>query len=124
MPIIEPEVNIKSTSRAECDQILCQEILRALDGQDADRSVMLKLSIPTEPGLFSPLVNHPKVSRVVALSGGFSRAEACKNLAENKGMIASFSRALLEDLRHHMDDDQFNNALSTAINQIFEASAT
>src|SRR3546814_9058420 len=79
---------------------------------------MLKLSLPTEAGLFQPLVDHPKVLRVVALSGGFARPEACVELAKNPGIIASFSRALLEDLRHQMNDDEFNASLGGAINEI------
>jgi fructose-bisphosphate aldolase class I len=83
---------------------------------------MLKLSIPVEANLFQPLVEHPTVLRVVALSGGFSRAEACTELAKNPGMIASFSRALLSDLRHGMSDEEFDRTLGTAIDEIYEAS--
>jgi fructose-bisphosphate aldolase, class I len=124
MPIIEPEVNIKSAERGQCDAILRDEILKALDSLSADHKVMLKLSIPAEAGLFDSLVAHPRVLRVVALSGGFARPEACAELAKNRGMIASFSRALLEDLRHQMDDDEFNASLGGAIKEIAEASAT
>jgi fructose-bisphosphate aldolase, class I len=120
VPIIEPEVNIKSADRAQSDTILKDEILRALDAVSAP--VMLKLSIPTEPGLFQPLVDHPKVLRVVALSGGFSREEACRELARNPGMIASFSRALLSDLRAGQSDEEFDRTLGTAIDEIYEAS--
>ena len=120
VPIIEPEVNIKSADRAQSDAILKDEILKALDSVSAP--VMLKLSIPTEPGLFQPLVDHPKVLRVVALSGGFSREEACAELAKNPGMIASFSRALLSDLRAGQSDEEFDRTLGTAIDQIYEAS--
>lgn len=122
MPIIEPEVNIKSATRAECDALLRDAILAQLEKQDAERKVMLKLSIPAEAGLYSAFTEHPKVSRVVALSGGFSRAEACANLSKNTGMIASFSRALLEDLRAPMSDDEFDGALSSAIDEIYQAS--
>jgi len=122
VPIIEPEVNIKSPERAEADRILLEELLKALDGLPEDQQVMLKLSIPAQAGLFDPLVEHPKVLRVVALSGGFSRPEACAQLARNRGMIASFSRALLEDLRHQMSDDEFDRALGNAIDDIHEAS--
>ena len=83
---------------------------------------MLKLSIPAEANLFAPLVDHPKVLRVVALSGGFSRAEACRELARNPGMIASFSRALLSDLRAQQSDEEFDHTLGTAIDEIYEAS--
>jgi fructose-bisphosphate aldolase, class I len=124
VPIIEPEVNIKSAERAQCDAILRDEISKALDELSSDQKVMLKLSIPAEAGLFDPLVAHPRVLRVVALSGGYSRSEACAELAKNKGMIASFSRALLEDLRHQMSDDEFNTSLGGAIDEIAAASAT
>ena len=120
VPIIEPEVNIKSADRAQSDGILKDEILRALESVSAP--VMLKLSIPAEAGRFDPLVDHPKVLKVVALSGGFSRNEACAQLANNRGMIASFSRALLSDLRKQMDDDEFDRSLSGAIDQIRDAS--
>jgi fructose-bisphosphate aldolase class I len=122
VPIIEPEVNIKSPERAEADQMLLEELTRALDSMPGDDKVMLKLSIPTRPGLFQPLVDHPRVLRVVALSGGFSRPEACRELAKNPGMIASFSRALLEDLRHQMSDAEFDSALASAIDEIYRAS--
>ncbi len=120
VPIIEPEVNIKSADRAQSDAILRDEILKALDSVSAP--VMLKLSIPTEAGLFQPLVDHPNVLRVVALSGGFSREEACRELAKNPGMIASFSRALLSDLRASQSDEEFDRTLGTAIDEIYEAS--
>ncbi len=122
VPILEPEVNIKSPERDGADRILLQEILRNLDGIPEGQRVMLKLSIPAEPGLFQPLVEHPKVLRVVALSGGFSREEACGELAKNPGMIASFSRALLADLRHSMSDEEFDRSLGTAIDEIYRAS--
>jgi fructose-bisphosphate aldolase, class I len=122
VPILEPEVNIKSPDRAESDRILRDELLKGLDALPGDERVMLKLSIPAEPGLFDPLVDHPRVLRVVALSGGFSRGEACRELAKNKGMIASFSRALLEDLRHQMSEEEFDRALAEAIDEIYRAS--
>ncbi|HVL79228.1 MAG TPA: fructose bisphosphate aldolase [Sphingomicrobium sp.] len=122
VPIIEPEVSIKSPERAEADRILLDEIANQLDQVPEGQQVMLKLSIPAEPGLFDPLVRHPKVLRVVALSGGFSREDACRELAKNPGMIASFSRALLADLRHDMSDDEFDRALGEAIDEIYEAS--
>jgi fructose-bisphosphate aldolase class I len=121
MPIIEPEVSIKSPERAQCDVILRDEILKELEAM-TDGQVMLKLTLPAEANLFAPLVDHPRVLRVVALSGGFSREEACRQLAENRGMIASFSRALLSDLRHQMSDDEFDGALRTAIDDIHAAS--
>jgi fructose-bisphosphate aldolase class I len=122
MPIIEPEVNIKSPERAEADAILLDELVKALDALPADQQVMLKLSLPVQPGLFYPLVDHPRVLRVVALSGGFARPEACVELAKNRGIIASFSRALLNDLRHQMSDDEFNASLGEAIDEIHGAS--
>ena len=122
VPIIEPEVNIKSPERAAADRMLLEELLAALDTLPGDDQVMLKLSIPAEAGLFRPLVDHPRVLRVVALSGGYARPEACRELARNPGMIASFSRALLEDLRHGMSQDEFDGSLGQAIAEIYEAS--
>lgn len=122
MPILEPEVNIKSPERAAADQILLEELLKALDAMPGDDKVMLKLSIPTKAGLFDPLVDHSRVLRVVALSGGYNRPDACAELARNRGMIASFSRALLEDLRHQMSDAGFDESLGAAIDEIYTAS--
>jgi fructose-bisphosphate aldolase class I len=122
VPIIEPEVNIKSADRAESDRLLLSAITEELDGIPEGQRVMLKLSIPAEAGLFDPLIVHPKVLRVVALSGGFSRQEACRELAKNPGMIASFSRALLSDLRAQQSDEEFNRTLGQAIDEIYEAS--
>jgi len=124
MPIIEPEVNIKSADRDASDRILLEELLKALDGLADNEQVMLKLSIPAEANLFQPLVEHPSVLRVVALSGGFSRDEACRELAKNPGLIASFSRALLSDLRHQQSDEEFNSTLGNAIDEIYEASVS
>ncbi|KTE21916.1 class I fructose-bisphosphate aldolase [Sphingopyxis sp. H050] len=121
VPIIEPEVNIKSAERDAADRLLLKETLAALDAWTG-APVMLKLSLPTEAGLFQPLVDHPKVLRIVALSGGFARPEACAELAKNPGIIASFSRALLEDLRHQMSDEEFNTSLGDAIDEIHAAS--
>jgi fructose-bisphosphate aldolase, class I len=122
VPIIEPEVNIKSAERAEADELLRDEILRHLDQLPEGSEVMLKLSIPANPGTFDALVKHPRVLRVVALSGGFSRSDACRELAKNSGMIASFSRALLENLRHDTSDSDFDRDLGEAIDEIYEAS--
>ena len=122
VPIIEPEVNIKSAEREESDHRLLAGLLEELDEIPDGQQVMLKLSIPVKAGLFGPLVHHPKVLRVVALSGGFSRAEACRELARNPGMIASFSRALLSDLRHGQSDAEFDATLGTAIDEIYDAS--
>ena len=122
MPIIEPEVSIGSPERAAAEAILLTELTKALDAQGEGREVMLKLTIPTVPDLYAPLVDHPRVARVVALSGGFTRDEACVELNKNRGMIASFSRALLSDLRADMSDDAFDSALGKAIDQICDAS--
>ena len=122
MPMIEPEINIKSETRAECDAILLEETLKQLDALGAEQQVMLKLSLPVEAGKFDALVQHPKVLRVVALSCGYKRPEACVELAKNSGIIASFSRALLEDLRHEMNDDEFDASLDEAIDAIYKAS--
>ena len=122
VPIIEPEVNIKSQSRDQSDRILLEEIGNRLDELHEGERVMLKLSIPAQAGLFRPLIDHPNVLRVVALSGGFGREEACRELARNPGMIASFSRALLSDLRAQQSDEEFDRTLGTAIDEIYEAS--
>jgi fructose-bisphosphate aldolase, class I len=122
VPIIEPEVNIKSADRDKSDHLLLAALLEELDQIPEGQRVMLKLSIPATPGLFDPLVIHPKVLRVVALSGGFPRDEACRELARNPGMIASFSRALLSDLRHGQSDTEFDRTLGTAIDEIYDAS--
>ena len=122
MPIIEPEVNIKSPERVLCDHILLAAITEALTYFPEGQQVMLKLSIPATAGLYDPLVDHPKVLKVVALSGGFARDEACADLKKNRGMIASFSRALLSDLRADMSDTEFDAALGAAINEIYDAS--
>ena len=124
VPIVEPEVNIKSVDRAESDDLLLTSILEELDEVPDGQRVMLKLSIPAEAGKFQPLIDHPKVLRVVALSGGFSRAEACRELARNPGMIASFSRALLSDLRAQQSDEQFDATLGQAIDEIYSASTS
>lgn len=122
IPIIEPEVSIKSPERAEAEAILLAELTKALDALPEGRQVMLKLTLPVQANLYAPLVDHQRVARVVALSGGFAREEACKHLAENRGVIASFSRALLEDLRHQMSDDEFDRTLGRAIDEIYRAS--
>jgi fructose-bisphosphate aldolase class I len=122
VPIIEPEVNIKSPERDAADRILRTEILKNLDAVPDGQRVMLKLSLPVEAGLFQPLVDHPKVLRVVALSGGFSRTDACVELGKNPGVIASFSRALLSDLRAQQSDEEFDRTLGTAIDEIYSAS--
>ena len=122
VPIIEPEVNIRSPERAQADAILRDELTQALDAMPGDAKVMLKLSLPAEPNLFRKLTRHPRVLHVVALSGGYRRTEACAELARNEGIIASFSRALLEDLRYQMSDAEFDTALGEAIDEIYAAS--
>ena len=122
MPILEPEVNIKSATRAECDAMLRDELLRHLDTLGDNQQVMLKLSLPVTAGAFEPLVDHRRVLKVVALSGGYARPEACAELARNRGIIASFSRALLEDLRAPMSDEEFHGSLGGAIDEIHAAS--
>ncbi len=122
VPMLEPEINIKSAERADCDAILLEELVKGLDAMPGSDKVMLKLSLPVKPGHFDALVDHPRVLRVVALSGGYNRPDACVELAKNRGIIASFSRALLEDLRHQMSDAEFNASLGAAIDDIFKAS--
>ncbi len=122
MPILEPEVSIKAPDKAEAEAMLRDELLRGLDRLGPGREVMLKLTIPTTPGFYAPLIAHPSVLRVVALSGGYSRAEACAKLAQNPGMIASFSRAFAEDLRKSMTEAEFDAALAVAVEEIYRAS--
>src|SRR4051794_27774964 len=122
VPIIEPEVSIKSPDKAKAETILREELTKALDALPAGRKVMLKLTIPDAADFYSALVQHPGVARVVALSGGYTRADACARLARNHGMIASFSRALAEDLRYSMSDAEFDAALAKSIDEIYQAS--
>ena len=122
VPMLEPEINIKSPERAEADAILLEEMTKALDAMPGTDKVMLKLSLPVKCGHFESLVNHARVLRVVALSGGYKRPEACVELSKNTGIIASFSRALLEDLRHQMTDAEFDASLGAAIADIHAAS--
>jgi fructose-bisphosphate aldolase class I len=122
MPILEPEVSIKSPDKAGAEATLLAELTKGLDALPESRRVMLKLTIPDVPDFYRPLIEHPRVARVVALSGGYSRTEACEKLAENHGMIASFSRALINDLKHSMSDSEFNAALAAAIDEIYQAS--
>jgi fructose-bisphosphate aldolase class I len=122
MPIIEPEVSIKSPEKAGAEAILLAELTRHLDAQPDGPRVMFKLTLPDTPDLYLPLTKHRRVTRVVALSGGYTRAEACKRLAANHGVIASFSRALVEELRHSMSDAEFEAALARSIDEIYRAS--
>ena len=122
IPIIEPEVNIKSEQKAQAEEILKTSLISHLNKLNENQTVMLKLSIPTKPNLYQDLVNHPRVLKVVALSGGYSRDDANKKLAENNGVIASFSRALTEGLSAKQSDDQFDALLDSTIQSIFDAS--
>ena len=124
MPIIEPEVNIHATDKEGAERLVKAAILKQLDTLGAQQQVMLKLTIPSVDDFYSDLVKHPKVLRVVALSGGYSRDEANKRLARNHGVIASFSRALTEGLTAQQSDAEFNKALDASIGSIYEASAT
>ncbi len=122
VPILEPEVTISISDKDEAEQMLLAEILSHLDTVPDGKQVMLKLSLPTEPNRYKPLVDHPKVLKVVALSGGYSRDEANEKLAKNTGMIASFSRALTEGLSAQQSDEAFNAMLEEAITSIHAAS--
>jgi fructose-bisphosphate aldolase class I len=122
MPILEPEVLIKSPEKAAAESILLAEVTKHLDALPADRQVMLKVTIPEVPDLYAPLIKHPRMQRVVALSGGYPRTEACRRLAKNHGMIASFSRALIDGLTVSMSDAEFDAALKAAIDEIYTAS--
>jgi fructose-bisphosphate aldolase class I len=122
MPIIEPEVSIKSPDKKGAEAILLEELTRHVDALPSDRRVMLKLTIPDISDLYAPLIRHERVARVVALSGGYTRDDACRRLATNHGMIASFSRALTEDLRQSMSEAEFDAALAETIDQIYRAS--
>ncbi|MBA4784650.1 MAG: fructose bisphosphate aldolase [Rhizobiales bacterium] len=122
VPIIEPEVSIKSPTKGEAEAILRDEIAQQLDKLPSGETVMLKLTIPTVPDFYAPLIEHKAVIRLVALSGGYSRAEACEKLKHNHGMIASFSRALTENLRVTMSDAEFNASLAETIDEIYAAS--
>ena len=124
VPIIEPEVDINSPSKAEAEVLLKARILAELDGISDDQQIMLKLTLPETDGFYAELVAHPKVLRVVALSGGYSREEANARLARNAGIIASFSRALTEGLSAQQSDAEFDGALDASIGSIFEASRT
>merc|ERR1712050_689865 len=122
VPILEPEVDIKSETKEEIEDILKENILEHLNNLKDDEQVMLKLSLPTKVNLYQDLAEHPKVVRVVALSGGYSRQEANAILSKQKGMIASFSRALAEGLSHQLSDEDFNKTLDGSIASIFDAS--
>lgn len=122
IPIIEPEVNIKSEQKGQAEEILKTSLINHLNKLNENQTVMLKLSLPTKPNLYQDLVNHPRVLKVVALSGGYSRDEANRMLAQNNGVIASFSRALTEGLSAKQSDGQFDALLDSTIQSIFDAS--
>jgi fructose-bisphosphate aldolase class I len=122
VPIIEPEVNIKSAQKAQAEDLLKTSLLKHLNLLSGEQNVMLKLSIPTQANLYQELTKHPRVIKIVALSGGYSRDEANKLLAQNTGVIASFSRALTEGLSDKQSDSDFDATLNTTIQSIYEAS--
>jgi fructose-bisphosphate aldolase class I len=124
MPIIEPEISIKSPDKVGAEAILLTELTRKLDAVPDGLRVMLKLTIPDVPDFYSALASHTRVARVVALSGGYTRSDACKRLSANHGMIASFSRALVEDLRYSMNDAVFGATLASSIDKIYQASTS
>lgn len=123
VPIVEPEVNINSATKSEAEAMMRDEIIGQLEALSGDQAVMLKLTLPSEANFYNVLADHPRVLRVVALSGGYSTDEACKLLAQNGKMIASFSRALTEGLKKQMLDNEFSAAIGANINQIYAASA-
>lgn len=122
VPILEPEVDINSKDKAKSESIMKEEIIKHLDKLSKDEFVMLKLSIPTQDGLYSDLINHPQVVRVVALSGGYSREKSVELLEKNPGLIASFSRALLSDIRVDQTEKEFEDILSKSVKEIYDAS--
>lgn len=124
MPIIEPEVNIHSSTKAEAETMLKAAILQHLDQLDEGQSVMLKLTLPSADGFYSEVIAHPRVLRVVALSGGYSRQESNQRLSRQHGMVASFSRALTEGLNAQQSEEEFDSMLDSSIGSIFEASRT
>ncbi|MYL29963.1 MULTISPECIES: fructose bisphosphate aldolase [Halobacillus] len=122
VPIIEPEVDINSEEKEKCEDILRGEILNQLNQLHEDQNVMLKLTIPTKPNAYQEIINHPRVVRVVALSGGYSREEANEKLKDNEGLIASFSRALVGDLHVDQSQEEFDQSLNHSVSSIYEAS--
>ena len=124
VPIIEPEVDINSPQKAGAEALLKSAMMTQLDGLDADQNVMLKLTLPDEAGFYTEVAAHPRVVRVVALSGGYTRHDANAKLSANHGVIASFSRALTEGLSAQQTDDEFNAMLDTSIESIYQASIT
>ena len=124
VPILEPEVDIKSPNKAECEKLLKKELLAGLDTLKDGQQVIFKVTIPDQDDFYADLIKHPKTVRVVALSGGYSRDESCEKLARNHGLIASFSRALAENLTAQQSDEEFNKTLKTTVDKIYQASIT
>ena len=124
VPILEPEIDIHCPEKEKSEQLLLDLIMSELDKLKDDTKIILKLTIPSKPNFYLPLINHPKVVRLVALSGGYSRDEANEKLAQNKGLIASFSRALLEGLTFQQSDKEFDAMLYSSIESIYNASIT
>lgn len=124
VPILEPEVDINSADKEQIEQILKEEMLKHLDQLSEDQNVMIKITIPTVDNFFKELIDHPRVLRVVALSGGYKRDDANQKLAANEGLIASFSRALSEGVSASQSDEEFNAMLENSIKGIYEASIT
>jgi fructose-bisphosphate aldolase, class I len=122
VPILEPEVSIKAPNKGEAEAMLKRELLAGLEQWPSDKYLMFKLTLPEEDNFYSDLVDHPNVVRVVALSGGYSREEANARLSRNKGVVASFSRALTEGLSAQQSDEEFNKTLDTSIQSIYDAS--
>ena len=122
MPIVEPEVDINSEKKHDCELILKTAILHNLERLDDNHQVMLKLTLPEEAGFYQELIDHPKVLKVVALSGGYSRTDACAKLKQNPGMIASFSRAFTEGLSKQQSDKEFADTINASIDEIYQAS--
>ncbi|CAH2809769.1 MAG: Fructose-bisphosphate aldolase class I (EC [Candidatus Burkholderia crenata] len=122
VPILEPEVSINSPDKAAAETILLAELLKGLDALPEGSKVMIKLTIPDVADFYRPLIEHPAVVRVVALSGGYLRTDACNRLAKNHGMIASFSRALISELKKSMSDSEFDATLATSVDEIYQAS--
>lgn len=124
VPILEPEVNIDAENKDEIEKVLLENLLEGLDKLDDKDRVIFKLTIPSTPNLYEPLVNHPKVVRMVALSGGYSQADACEKLAQNNGLIASFSRAFSQGLVESQSEEEFDSMMAESIDLIYNASIT
>ncbi len=122
VPIIEPEVDIFCENKSQAEQMLFENLKNQIENLTSEQNILLKLTIPNEVNLYAPFINHQNVLQVFALSGGYSREESNKLLTLNKGMLASFSRALTEGLSAQQSDDEFNSVLDTSIESIYQAS--